>query len=202
MFATSNTTNMEKDLTPEESLATIQAMINQAKQSFHRMSFYFLLWGVLLIGATLFEFAMASMGRSYGWVAWPVMGVGGGIASSRYGSREGKRQASETMMDRVFLWIWTSFVLTMIVLIACTVLSRNAPGPAVTILTGLPTFATGTIIRFKPLVLGGMLFWVIGGISFFTTGTTGALLFVVAMLFGYIVPGYLLKRKEDGLRTT
>jgi hypothetical protein len=30
---------------------------------------------------------------------------------------------------------------------------------------------------------------------------TMALLYIAAMLFGYLVPGYLLKRQEDGLRT-
>lgn len=202
MFAPSKTNTMEKDLTPEQSLATIQAMINEAKRSFHRMSFYFLLWGVLLIAATLFQFAMAWMGKPYGWIALPVMGMVGGIGSSMYGAREGKRQGAETMMDRVIVWIWTGFIITMLLMLACTVATHQASGPMITILTGLPTFVTGTIMRFKPLTIGGILFWVIGGICFFVPDTVGAMLFVVAMLFGYIVPGYLLKRKEDGLRTT
>jgi hypothetical protein len=70
----------------------------------------------------------------------------------------------------------------------------------VTVLTGLPTFATGAILRFKPLIIGGILFWCIGAAGFFVPGTEGALLYVGAMFFGYIVPGYLLKRQEDAVR--
>ena len=44
---------MDSELTPSESLKLIESMIGQAKRSFHRMSFYFLLWGVLLIAAMI-----------------------------------------------------------------------------------------------------------------------------------------------------
>ena len=40
-------------MTPEQSLRLIQSMIGQAKRSFSRVSFYFLLWGVLLTLAML-----------------------------------------------------------------------------------------------------------------------------------------------------
>ena len=42
---------METDLTPEQSLKLIESMIGSAKRSFHRISFYLLLWAVILIGA-------------------------------------------------------------------------------------------------------------------------------------------------------
>lgn len=44
---------MNTELTPQESLRLIEGMIGQALRSFSRMSFYFLLWGVLLIAAMI-----------------------------------------------------------------------------------------------------------------------------------------------------
>ncbi len=38
---------------------------------------------------------------------------------------------------------------------------------SIIVLTGLPTFLTGQLIRFRPLILGGILFWVLGAISYF-----------------------------------
>ena len=70
------------------------------------------------------------------------------------------------------------------------------------ILTGLPTFTTGQLMRFKPLIIGGLLFWVLGTISFFVDPLWMCILNIVGMTFGYIVPGFMLKRQEDGLRTT
>lgn len=194
--------SMDPQLTPDQSLRIIQDMVLQAKKSFHRFSYYFLLWGVLLTVATLVEYAAAVQGWPHGWAIWPLMGVLGGLLSARYGARESRRQGVETFTDRVVLAIWLAYMVTLVLVIVCSVLVDRTPGPWVTILTGLPTFATGRIIRFMPLVLGGVGFWVIGAASCFTTGTTGALLFALAMVVGYIVPGFMLRRQEDGVRTS
>lgn len=36
----------------------------------------------------------------------------------------------------------------------------------------MPTFLTGQIMRFKPLIFGGMLFWVAGLVMFFSGNDT------------------------------
>jgi hypothetical protein len=65
----------------------------------------------------------------------------------------------------------------------------------------MPTFITGGILRFRPLVVGGVLFWLFGMVSLFVWPEQGALLFGLALVTGYIIPGILLKRQEDGVRT-
>ena len=57
---------MEQELTPSESLKLIETMIGQAKHSFQRNSFYFLLWGVLLIAAMGVNYDMAMNGDPRG----------------------------------------------------------------------------------------------------------------------------------------
>jgi hypothetical protein len=89
----------------------------------------------------------------------------------------------------------------MILLIAFSVRSRVDATIAITMLTGLPTFITGQAMRFRPLVLGGVLFWLAGVAMLFVTDPQGVLvIYCSAMVLGYIVPGILLKRHEDGLR--
>jgi hypothetical protein len=80
-------------------------------------------------------------------------------------------------------------------------MANRDPGAMITLLTGIPTFMTGQILRFRPLILGGLLFWV-AGIAMHFTDQAGLLtaLYCGAMLLGYIIPGILLKRQEDGLR--
>ncbi|MBK7268463.1 MAG: hypothetical protein IPI07_02725 [Flavobacteriales bacterium] len=57
-------------------------------------------------------------------------------------------------------------------------------------------------MRFRPLILGGILFWVAGIAMQFTQDAAILVgLYCGAMLLGYIVPGVLLKRQEDVLRT-
>lgn len=193
---------MERELTPSESLKLIETMIGQAKQSFQRNSFYFLLWGVLLIAAMAANYLMAANGDPRGSYAWGIAGIIGGIASWAYGARESKRHQVSSFMDRVMTWLWMGFLATLLIsMFGSAVSGHNWSVGSIIVLTGLPTFVTGQMLRFRPLILGGILFWVLGAVSFFVDVQTTALLYIAAMFFGYLIPGYLLKRQEDGLRT-
>ncbi|MBK8225929.1 MAG: hypothetical protein IPK70_01985 [Flavobacteriales bacterium] len=193
---------MENPLTPEQSLKIIESMIGQAKRSFSRFSFYFLLWGVLLTGAMLATYLLADLDPAirHG-MPWGVAGIGGGIISSIHGARQGRQEPVSNPMDGVIGWLWSSFVITMIITIVVSVLDNRDPGAMVTLLTGIPTFMTGQILRFRPLIFGGLLFWA-AGIAMHFTDQAGLLtaLYCGAMGLGYIIPGILLKRQEDGLR--
>lgn len=193
---------MERELTPSESLKLIETMIGQAKQSFQRNSFYFMLWGVLLIAAMAVNYFMAASGDPLGSYAWGVVGIIGGIASWAYGAREGKRNQVASFMDRVMMWLWMGFLATLLITMFASASSGHGMSVGtIIVLTGLPTFVTGQLLRFRPLIFGGILFWVLGAASFFVDMQGTALLYIAAMFFGYLLPGYLLKRKEDGLRT-
>ena len=194
---------METNLTPEQSLKLIERMIGQAKRSFHRMSFYFLLWGILLTAAMLATYLLRDMHpRLAQGLPWGIAGIGGGIVSSIHGMKQGRKEPVNNPMDGIIGWLWSSFVITLIIVIVCSVLDRRDPGAMITLITGIPTFMTGHILRFRPLIVGGIIFWV-AGIAMHVAGDALAhtLLYCGAMVFGYIVPGFMLKRQEDGLRT-
>lgn len=193
---------MNSELTPQESLRLIEGMIGQARRSFSRMSFYFLLWGVLLIAAMVATYLLRY--NTTGWqhgAPWGVAGVLGGLISAIHGAREGKREQVSNPMDTTIGWLWGSFVITMLLLIAFTVTGRADTTIVVTMLTGLPTFITGQIMRFRPLQLGGIIFWVAGGgMMLLNSALATLVLYCTAMVLGYILPGILLKHHEDGLR--
>ncbi|MCC6540590.1 MAG: hypothetical protein IT225_00060 [Flavobacteriales bacterium] len=192
---------MDTNLNPEQGLKLIESMIAQAKHSFQRISFYFMLWGGLLLVATLMEYFMGQAGMPNGWLGWPIMGTLGGIVAWMHGSREGQKSGVATFADRVFMWVWMAFIITLLLIIVSNVAVGSQPGPWVCLLTGMPTFITGGILRFRPLVVGGVLFWLFGMVSLFVWPEQGALLFGLALVTGYIIPGILLKRQEDGVRT-
>jgi len=80
--------------------------------------------------------------------------------------------------------------------------AHRDPGAMITLLTGIPTFMTGQIMRFRPLIIGGILFWVAGILMHITSDALIlTALYCGAMLCGYIVPGFMLMRQENGLRT-
>lgn len=197
------TNTMEQQLTPTESLRLIESMIGQAKRSFSRFSFFFLLWGFLLMAAMVATYVLRDLSPSMAHgLPWGIAGIAGGIISSLYGASLGRKEQVSNPMDGIIGWIWGAFVITLLIIIVGGAGNDSDPGPAITVLTGLPTFMTGRIMRFRPLMLGGVLFWMLGAMMFFADDPlVSTVLYCCAMLFGYIVPGFLLKLQENGLRT-
>ena len=62
-----------------KSIEIIDQMLNESKKSLHRNSFYFILWGLILIPAALTDFFL--YGEEASWIGWPVVSILGGIAS-------------------------------------------------------------------------------------------------------------------------
>ena len=192
---------MEKytNLTPESSLHLIQEMIQKAKKSFRGISFYFLMWGWLLLAAGVAEYILAKIVHFQSpYIVWPIMGILGGIIAAIYGSRK-KEEKIISYAGKIIGLLWGGFVITLILVIIASVANRLNPGPFIMLLTGLPTFVSGGIIKFKPLMFGGIVFWLIGICSFFFLQEYTSLLFSLAILLGYIVPGYLLQRIESNV---
>lgn len=192
---------MDNTFTPEQSLKLIDDTIREAKRSFHKIHYYFLLWGVLFAVAGLISFLLMRAGSAWHWVGWPAMGTLGGALAAVRGARDGRRQGVTTTMDRLHKWLWTAYTITLVLLLVGTVPNRVDPNPWILVLTGLPTFVTGAMMRFRPLMLGGVLFWLAGTLLFFTLQPFSSLVFSLAIALGYIVPGLMLKQEENGLRT-
>ncbi|MBD81161.1 MAG: hypothetical protein CL840_19745 [Crocinitomicaceae bacterium] len=184
---------------PEKSLEIIQSMMAEAKQSFHKVSPYFLIWGVLLVISGIAEHVIVyQMGLKQGYAVWGIMGVLGGVISMWYSRKESKKQKVKTYYDLSHNYLWGGFGITLFLVILLSVWNRQNPTPYVLLLTGLPTFVTGGIAKFNPLKVGGIVFWVAGILSFFVAKEFTGLVFSGAIFLGYLIPGYLLYKQESG----
>jgi hypothetical protein len=68
--------------------------------------------------------------------------------------------------------------------------------PTIIMLYAIWLFISGSILKFKPLKWGAYFNWLIAAIGFVWARTeVHLLLMAVSVLGGYIIPGYLLKRK-------
>ncbi len=190
--------NTEKEMNPEESLAIIHAMINKARFNFSRGSFYFITWGILLFIAAIFEYVAQQTQIEMFYLGWPIAGMVGGIASGIYGSKS-RAQGPNTHLDKVYSAIWTTYFFTLIMLITSMVVNKINPGPYILLITGLPTFLTGYILAFRPLKLGGILFWGAGLFSMFFFSEFTSLIFGAVMLGGYLVPGLLMRQMKENV---
>jgi len=184
---------IEKNLSPQQSLDVITTMINQAQGKMRKNSFYFLLWGWAIMLANLGMYGLMKFTQyPHPHVVW-IITVPAWIISMIYGSRQDKRAAVSTHLDKINMWLWIVFGLSIAPVVFFMKELNFSINPIILIMTAAPTFITGIMLRFKPLLFGGINFWIVGILCFLVDAQTQYLMGGVAILFGYLIPGYMLK---------
>lgn len=179
-----------------ESLELIREMIGRSRKSFEQNSFYFLLWGSLMFVAGLTEYFLIKSSFSHFWIGWPSLGVLGGIITAAYSMRRDQQSQGASFTDSVMGYAWLAYGISLLCIIFAAMAVNENPSTFVLLLTGLPTFFTGFILRHTPLKIGGMIFWLAGIITLFASAEQTSLIFSAAILLGYLIPGYTLLKSE------
>ena len=95
-------------------------------------------------------------------------------------------------------WLWIGMGIAYFVL--GLIISSNGWGsvvfPFFIMLYGLGTFVSGSIIRFKPLTIGGLMASGIAIVSAYLTYDYQMLAAAVAILVSYIIPAYMLRDRD------
>ena len=74
----------------------------------------------------------------------------------------------------------------------CVKLDINPP-PIMLLIAGIATTTSGLIIKFRPVVIGGIAFFAFSIASTYISNEYLALIVGLAIICGYLIPGYLLK---------
>ncbi len=183
----------EKVLKPEESLQIIEKMIQRTKGNLHDSSFYFLLWGwIVLIGIVGHIILGEFTNFTKPYLVWLII-IPGIIANTIYGMREGKKLGISSHFDLFSLMSCIAFLVSYAIILVFMSKFDYKIVPIIFLLAGNATFLTGIVIKFKPLIWGGIVFW-LGVIALFVL-PENFVVFVspLAIIFGYLVPGYMLK---------
>ena len=187
----------EKFMTGEESLKIITAMINKTKVSLAQSSFHLLFWGWLIMLCSLSEYVLWKFfGYANSWYVWLLV-VPGVFVSMIYGFTKGRKERVFTYATSVYVMVWIGFLLAAIVLFILHSKSMESFGKYILMLAGLPTFVSGAVLKFRPLILGGIAFWVLALAAHFTGPDISGLCMPLAIILGYLVPGYMLRRKDS-----
>lgn len=188
----------EKEFSPQESLDLIRTMISKTKDSFADNTFYFLFWGWLVFGCCITSYVLKV------WVHYPnhfyifwLMPLGG-IVSWIYGSRQAKKERVKSFVDEALDYVWLAVATAFMVLVLVNVLGGQNWRTAFTyyiLLYAIGTFITGSLIRFKPLVVGGLINFLLAVISVRFGYDNQLLIGALAILISYIIPGHLLRAR-------
>ena len=183
-------------LTSEQRLAIIEQMINTAQGKIMDNSFHFLLWGWVVALANLGHFYLMSYTNySNPEIVWLVC-LPAGIVSGIYGYKQGKKAISRSYIDRISMWIWLVFIFGLVTVIFFGAKINFMVNPMIMLLTGMATFLSGITIKFKPLIIGGIVFWLACVLGFMSSMENQTLIAAMAITLGYIIPGYLLKSQR------
>ena len=189
--------NSENVMTGEESLKIITEMINKTKVSISQGSFHLLFWGWLIFICSLSEYCLYRFTNfSNAWYVWFFV-IPGVFVSMIYGFVKGKKATVHTYAEMVYMWIWLGFAFAIAILFIIHGKEMASVGKYILMLVGLPTFISGFVLKFKPLIFGGIAFWIFALVANFSGPDISGLCMPVAIVAGYLIPGYLLKRKNS-----
>lgn len=188
--------NEEKDLTGEESLKIITDMINKTKVNIRQSSFHLLFWGWLIFFCSLSEYLLLKL-TDYAtpWYVWFFV-IPGVFVSMIYGFVKGKKERAYTYATLLYVWTWIGFLIAAIVLFIIVWDDMESVPPLILMLAGIPAFISGFIIKFRPLIIGSVTFWIFALVANFGGPAIAPLAVPAAMLTGYLIPGYLLRKKN------
>ncbi len=187
----------DEHLTPEQSLDLIGKMIAQAQGKVRQGGFHFLLWGwaITLANFGMYYILTFTSFPQYAPAVWFIT-IPTWIISIIHGSRQRREANPQTHLDRITMWLWLCTALLIFPIVLFGFKINYQINPVILTLIALPTFLTGIMLRFKPLLFGGISFFVSGIICFMVGSHAQYLVGGVAMIFGYLLPGYMLKSQK------
>lgn len=189
---------MEKQtISPEESLRIITGMIGKAKSNFARGgSFYFLLWGAIIASANFGHFVLMKFtDYNHPYIVWLLV-IPAVIITIIYSMRKRKEKVAASSFDRIYgkLW-WAIFICILIILFFMSNLSFQTT-PIILLFSAVGTYVTGEVLRFRPLIFGGIALAVSAIVAFSVAIEYQYLVAGIGICLGYLVPGFILKKEE------
>ena len=186
------------DLNKDQSLQIIEEMIENAKRDIREDAFYYLFSGYLVLASTVIHFSLMAFSTfSYPFIPWMVLMPLGGLVNFIYGYKQEKSKRVKTYIDTFMMYLWSGFLVSLIIgIFIFGHYGWITVFPFVILLYGLALFVSGSIIRFRPLIIGGVLNWLIAIVTVFVSFKVQFAMIGLAVITGYIIPGHLLQGRS------
>ena len=196
----------------KDALKVIDSILKSIKEEITDNGFYYLIWGYTVLLASAIQFLLIQInGPIPEFVVWPVFMTLAGIISAIYSRKESRNSEVKSISGKFIGYLWKAFGFSIAVMLIITIYSQSVKVifPSIIVLYGLGTYVSGSLLKFKPLIIGGIINWII---AIFVvvwvkdmpepqcySYTTLAL--SLSVLISYIIPGHLLKsefKKRNG----
>jgi hypothetical protein len=145
----------------EEQIEAISKVINSTKENLKPLSVNFIFWGSLIVVMSLMHYSIPQVIQYTEYSSllfWTILPILGMIFTVIYNIKIRKILGYETYLNRVIKIIWGIFNLSWLVIVVISSLNGiNNPVPEILFLLSTTLLTTGIIIKFKPIVIGGLL---------------------------------------------
>ena len=181
-------------------LRLIEDMIHKTKRTYTDNGFVYLFWGYLVFISAGIHYVLMKMENPLAYLPWAVLMPIGGLVMVIWSIKENRREKQvKSYVDTLMKYIWIGFGAVLLIVLIRMPLLKLYTYPIIMLIYGLPTFITGGIFNFKPLMIGGMLCWVFGFIAFQMSFDNQLIWLMASILVAYIVPGHILKSEYKKL---
>lgn len=190
----------EVKLTEQESFKIITEMIEKARNSSTGNGIGPLVWGILITFCSLETYAQIEFNFDLSFDVWWLALIA--LLPQIFYAWRNKKQRNFRSHDEVVLnYVWVTFAICMFLLSHyASQFPTNHYISLAMILYGVPTFITGAIKKFTPMLVGGIICWVCSIISCHTSIKISMLLSAVSAISAWLIPGIILRRKYLGLK--
>jgi hypothetical protein len=189
------TETMEREMSPQESLSIIRSMIDKTKHSLSDGSHYFLLWGYAVFLGCIIQYSLLAMGYHRHYFAWSIILVA--IAMHNvFIFRDAKKQKAITFIEEANGQLWMGVGIAFGVMSVLFIkIGYQYCFPFYILFYGVGSFISGNLIKFKPLIIGGIVCYILAAVAVFTSYPTQILISAISILISYIIPGHILRNR-------
>ena len=187
---------MQKELSHQESIEIITEMIGNAKSNLARGgSFYFLLWGVVVALANFIIHFLINYTEVSNWYYVWLITIPAIVITIIYSNRQSAKAKVTGPIDHIYGQIWIGVFVAMVITLVFMARINYAINPLMLIYSGIGTYITGMLCRFRPLTIGAAVLWISAVIMFLIPVNLQFLVAGLGLLAGYVVPGLMLRKE-------
>lgn len=189
----------EEKFDPRQSLQLIDSMINLAKNRFSENGHLYLVWGWVVLFCSLLHYAAIK----WAWWARPEWVWGLTWAALLYQffyiSKRKRKARVRMYADEILGAVWLVFVGCggILGIVVGRLGNWQVMYSLILMLYGIPTILSGAVLRFRPLVAGGLVCWGLSIISSFLAFEYSILMISIAVIAAWIIPGYLMQVRHS-----
>ena len=182
--------------TKAKQIEIISKVINSTKENLQPLSINFIFWGCLIVGMSFIHYIFPKFIQSTKYSAllfWTVIPLIGMIFTVFYNIKNRKTIGYETHLDRVLKIIWGVFNVSWLLIVIISLLNgKNNPVPYILFLLSNTLLITGLIIRFRPIVFGGLLLMLFTVYINYNPNINFLLVNIIGVSLGMLIPGITL----------